>query len=74
MMKKFNFFKLFFVCISLNPINLHAFLTQEDIEGAKTLATSHVKLEEFTPSPNQKKHWLTIETFDFTYKGKTNTF
>lgn len=70
---KINLFKFLFVLISLGLSQAQAFLTQENIEEAKTLAISPVKLEEFSSSTGTKG-WLTIEEYPFEYKGNSQTF
>lgn len=72
-MKKFNFLTLLIVLFGLGSSHVQAFLTHEDIEGAKKLAKSTDKLEEVIPL-ERSKSWLTIEEFQFEYKGNKETF
>jgi hypothetical protein len=79
-MKKLNFLKLLLLLFGLSVSNAQAgFLTDEEIEEAKTLATSQTKFENYkTLSSEEKdklpKNWLTLETFSFSYKGNDQTF
>src|SRR5581483_1685432 len=79
MMNKYNFMALV-VGLSALSSNLHAvFLTEEEIQQAKILTKAPNCFEDHTQvssrkNPNNKNHWLTLDTFPFTYKDKKNTF
>lgn len=64
----------------MTPIDSYAgFLSEEELEQARTLAKLETKFEEFTQvlsTSNQaiKKDWLTLDKFQFKYKDEIKTF
>ncbi|MBA3812963.1 MAG: GNAT family N-acetyltransferase [Alphaproteobacteria bacterium] len=61
-----------FILMGLGASNVHAFLKEEEITNAKILMNS--KIEDCIDQPENKKGWLTIEEFPFTYKENARNF